>query len=105
MWGANYVRVARGGRDNGLGNLGEKLGIANANDHGPGLLALNILAARLILSAVAISATQSFLPTPCFSTKMMSSLPTGATCSTLDFNSGGSASTLMKQAPTAEPDL
>ncbi len=40
--GANYVRVARGGEDNGLGNLGEKLGIANANDHGPGLLALNI---------------------------------------------------------------
>jgi len=38
--GANYVRIARGGGDNGLGNLGEKLGIANANDHGPGLLAL-----------------------------------------------------------------
>jgi hypothetical protein len=41
--GANYVRVARGGNDtNSLGNLGEKLGIANANDHGPGLLALYI---------------------------------------------------------------
>ena len=41
--GANYVRVTRGGNDsNGLGNLGEKLGIANANDHGPGLLALYI---------------------------------------------------------------
>jgi Carboxypeptidase regulatory-like domain/TonB dependent receptor len=40
--GANYVRLARGGGDNGLGNLGEKLGIANANDHGPGLLALVI---------------------------------------------------------------
>lgn len=40
--GANYVRVARGGGDIGLGNLGEKLGIANANDHGPGLLALYI---------------------------------------------------------------
>jgi len=40
--GANYVRVARGGVDNGLGNLGEKLGIANANDHGPGRLALYI---------------------------------------------------------------
>ena len=40
--GANYVRVARGGGDIGLGNLGEKLGIANANDHGPGLLALTI---------------------------------------------------------------
>ena len=34
--GANYVRVTRGGGDIGLGNLGEKLGIANANDHGPG---------------------------------------------------------------------
>jgi Carboxypeptidase regulatory-like domain/TonB dependent receptor len=40
--GANYVRVTEGGLDNGLGNLGEKLGIANANDHGPGLLALYI---------------------------------------------------------------
>jgi len=40
--GANYVRVTRGGDDIGLGNLGEKLGIANANDHGPGLLALII---------------------------------------------------------------
>jgi len=40
--GANYVRVTRGGGDIGLGNLGEKLGIANANDHGPGLLALYI---------------------------------------------------------------
>jgi hypothetical protein len=40
--GANYVRVTQGGVDNGLGNVGEKLGIANANDHGPGLLALYI---------------------------------------------------------------
>jgi hypothetical protein len=40
--GANYVRVARGGGDIGLGNIGEKLGIAHANDHGPGLLALYI---------------------------------------------------------------
>jgi len=40
--GANYVRVEDGGLDNGFGNLGEQLGIANANDHGPGLLALNI---------------------------------------------------------------
>ena len=40
--GANYVRVARGGSDIGLGSIGEKLGIANANDHGPGLLALYI---------------------------------------------------------------
>jgi hypothetical protein len=40
--GANYVRVTLGGGDIGLGNLGEKLGIANANDHGPGLLALYI---------------------------------------------------------------
>ena len=40
--GANYVRVARGGSDIGLGNIGEKLGIANANDRGPGLLALYI---------------------------------------------------------------
>jgi hypothetical protein len=27
--GANYVRVTNGGLDHGLGNLGEKLGIAN----------------------------------------------------------------------------
>ncbi len=40
--GGNYVRVNQGGFDNGLGNLGEQLGIANANDHGPGLLALYI---------------------------------------------------------------
>ena len=40
--GANYVRVTNGGSDDGLGNLGEKLGIANANDHDPGLLALYI---------------------------------------------------------------
>ena len=40
--GANYVRFTLGGGDIGLGNLGEKLGIANANDHGPGLLALFI---------------------------------------------------------------
>ncbi len=40
--GANYVRVTNGGLDHGLGNLGENLGIANANDHGPGLLAIDI---------------------------------------------------------------
>ncbi len=40
--GANYVRVTNGGLDDGLGNLGEQLGIANANDHGPGLLEINI---------------------------------------------------------------
>src|SRR5437660_2046150 len=40
--GVNYVRLNQGGVDNGFGNLGEKLGIANANDHGPGLLAINI---------------------------------------------------------------
>jgi hypothetical protein len=40
--GASYVRLNRGGLDNGLGNLGERLGIANANDHGPGLLFINI---------------------------------------------------------------
>jgi hypothetical protein len=39
--GANYVKVTNGGLDHGLGNLGENLGIANANDHGPGLLAIN----------------------------------------------------------------
>ena len=38
--GVNYVFVNNGGVDNGLGNVGEDLGIANANDHGPGLLAL-----------------------------------------------------------------
>jgi hypothetical protein len=43
--GANYVRVNDGGFDNGFGNLGEQLGIANANDHGPGLLAINIYGA------------------------------------------------------------
>jgi hypothetical protein len=39
--GVNYVFVNNGGVDNGLGNVGQDLGIANANDHGPGLLALN----------------------------------------------------------------
>jgi hypothetical protein len=39
--GANYVLVTNGGSDKGLGNVGEKLGIANANDNGPGLLAIN----------------------------------------------------------------
>ncbi len=39
--GVNYVFVNNGGVDNGLGNVGEDLGIPNANDHGPGLLALN----------------------------------------------------------------
>jgi hypothetical protein len=43
--GANYVRVTNGGVDNGFGNLGEKLGIANANDHGPGLLFIQIFGA------------------------------------------------------------
>ncbi len=45
--GANYVRVTNGGVDNGLGNLGEQLGIANANDHGPGLLKINIYGAAV----------------------------------------------------------
>jgi hypothetical protein len=45
--GANYVRVTNGGLDDGLGNLGEQLGIANANDHGPGLLAINIYGAAV----------------------------------------------------------
>src|SRR5438093_805521 len=40
--GVNYVFVNNGGVDNGLGNVGQDLGILNANDHGPGLLALNI---------------------------------------------------------------
>jgi len=40
--GANYVRVTNGGLDHGLGSLGEQLGIANANDHGPGLLEMGI---------------------------------------------------------------
>jgi hypothetical protein len=45
--GANYVKVTNGGLDHGLGNLGENLGIANANDHGPGLLAINIFGAAV----------------------------------------------------------
>ena len=45
--GANYVKVTNGGLDDGLGNLGEKLGIANANDHGPGLLEINIYGAAV----------------------------------------------------------
>jgi hypothetical protein len=40
--GANYVLVNNGGSDKGLGNVGEKLGITNANDHGPGLLFINM---------------------------------------------------------------
>jgi hypothetical protein len=45
--GVNYVRLNQGGVDNGFGNLGEKLGIANANDHGPGLLGINIFSAAV----------------------------------------------------------
>src|SRR5437667_67294 len=41
--GVNSVRVEAGGADNGgLGNVGEKLGIANGNDHGPGLLEIRL---------------------------------------------------------------
>jgi len=46
-FGANYVRIHLGGVNKDLGNLGEKLGIANANDHGPGLLAINISGAAV----------------------------------------------------------
>jgi hypothetical protein len=45
--GANYVHLNLGGYDNGFGNLGEQLGIDNANDHGPGLLAINIFGAAV----------------------------------------------------------
>jgi hypothetical protein len=45
--GANYVNVTNGGLDHGLGNLGENLGIANPNDHGPGLLEINIYGASV----------------------------------------------------------
>ncbi len=35
--GFNYVKLNNGGADNGLGNVGTELGIAGANDRGPGL--------------------------------------------------------------------
>jgi hypothetical protein len=35
--GYNYVKLNNGGADNGLGNVGTDLGIAGANDRGPGL--------------------------------------------------------------------
>jgi carboxypeptidase family protein len=38
--GVNYVKVNSGAADNGLGNAGQELGIAGANDRGPGLPAL-----------------------------------------------------------------
>src|SRR5215471_16004408 len=40
--GGNYVQIHNGGFDKGLGNVGKELGIANANDHGPGLLAIGL---------------------------------------------------------------
>jgi hypothetical protein len=41
--GVNFVRLEAGGADNGgLGNVGERLGIANGNDHGPGLLEIRL---------------------------------------------------------------
>jgi len=38
--GGNWVRQFDGGADNGLGNAGTALGIAGANDHGPGIPSL-----------------------------------------------------------------
>jgi len=41
--GVNSVSAEAGGADNGgLGDVGEKLGIANGNDHGPGLLEIRL---------------------------------------------------------------
>ena len=61
--GANYVRVTNGGLDHGLGNLGEKLGIANANDHGPGLLAINIFGAVSPFGRASIGTAELFADT------------------------------------------
>jgi len=61
--GANYVRVTNGGVDNGFGNLGEKLGIANANDHGPGLLFINIFGTVGSFGSQNIGAAQLFADT------------------------------------------
>lgn len=61
--GGNYVRVNQGGFDNGLGNLGEQLGIANANDHGPGLLALYIFGAVSVFGNQNIGTAQLFADT------------------------------------------
>jgi hypothetical protein len=61
--GANYVRVENGGFDNGLGNLGEKLGIANANDHGPGLLFINIFGAADSFGSKSIGRAELFADT------------------------------------------
>ena len=40
--GGNYVQIHNGGFDKGLGSVGKELGIANANDHGAGLLAIGL---------------------------------------------------------------
>ncbi len=61
--GANYVRVTNGGLDHGLGNLGEKLGIANANDHGPGLLAINIFGTVSPFGRASIGTAELFADT------------------------------------------
>src|SRR5215467_1350015 len=61
--GANYVRVEDGGLDNGFGNLGESLGIANANDHGPGLLALNIFGAVDSFGSQSVGTAELFADT------------------------------------------
>lgn len=101
--GVNYVRVDRGGSDKGLGNLGEKLGIANANDHGPGLLAINIFGAGVSsFGSQNVGSAELFADTVFqFKDAFLSSL-TAATCFPLDSNIGGSALTAMKQAATAE---
>ena len=94
--GANYVRVTNGGIDHGLGNLGEKLGIANANDHGPELLGdQHLRRGRRFLRQTKYRYRGALRRRGVSSSKTPSSSPTAATCSTPDFSTGGSVSTLM----------
>jgi len=103
--GANYVSLNRGAVDSGFGNLGEKLGIANANDHGPGLLEINIFDAAYGTFGSRNVGTAELFADTVFQFKDAFVITTAAMCSTLGSNIGGSASTPMKQVRTAGPGL
>lgn len=67
-FGINYIRFDNGGADQGLGNVAEQLGIAGANDRGPGLpnfrftngLASNIGSTNVGLQALFANSTFHF---------------------------------------------
>jgi hypothetical protein len=100
--GANYVRVTNGGFDNGLGNLGEKLALTPMTMVQVFWRSTSLVR-RLAPSEAKVLARRSSLRTRCFSSKMLSSSSTPATCSMPDSSIGGNMSILMKQAVMAGP--